>query len=210
MLFDRSEEQTNEFGPDPELDLPRGAHLKIESSRLFPPKFGEDGRLWICKVGLGLEVVDDLEDGDADGARFFDYFEMKLKKGIGLDFKPEELRELNRRDLTPEQAEKILDLRSWTVAKGTKLDNLLLCLYGRKWLDKKIKFDPDALVGEEFIARVSPRTGRKVGSLCGWESFVSLARPEKKKKGKKVEVEDPETAEELDEAEEEAMHGALG
>ena len=58
-----------DFGPDPVLDLPDGAHLRIENATLFTPKCHEEtGDLWKSKVSCKLKVVDDrTEDGDADG-----------------------------------------------------------------------------------------------------------------------------------------------
>jgi hypothetical protein len=42
-------------------------------------------------------------------------------------------------------------------------------------------FDPDDLEGKEFIAKVHPKTGKKPGSYTGWETYMSLNPPKKKK-----------------------------
>jgi hypothetical protein len=47
MVAIRRTKAKEEFGPDPSLDLPQGAHLKITSSKLFAPRFHEEtGDLW--------------------------------------------------------------------------------------------------------------------------------------------------------------------
>jgi hypothetical protein len=71
---------------------------------------------------------------------------------------------------------------NWTIRTGTKLDSLLTCLYGKAWTEGKIEFDPDDLVGKEFMAKVEPKTGKKAGSFTNWESYISLNRPKKKRK----------------------------
>ena len=43
-------------------------------------------------------------------------------------------------------------------------------------------FDPDDLEGKEFIAKVHPKTGKKPGSYTGWETYMSINPPKKKKK----------------------------
>src|SRR3712207_6421504 len=75
-------------GPDPVLDLPDGAHLRIENSTLFPPKFHEEtGDLWRSKVSLKQKVVDDrTEDGDADDREFFDGYDLKFDEGVAANF----------------------------------------------------------------------------------------------------------------------------
>jgi hypothetical protein len=66
-------------------------------------------------------------------------------------------------------------------------------------------FDPDDLVDKEFIAKVHPKTGKKPGSYTGWETYMSLNPPKKKKfKDQEAQEEatkaaDPPTTEEADE-----------
>src|SRR5829696_6108718 len=192
-----------DFGPDPVLDLPDGAHLRIETSTLFPPKFHEEsGDLWKSKVSLKLKVVDDrTEDGDADDLEFFDSYYLKFDEDVAKKFGigPEEgakdkdgkkltldkfLNYANKRDFTEEQQAALLDQANWTVRTGTKLDNLLKVLYGKQWLNGEMNFDPDDLKSKEFIAKVHPKTGKKPGSFTGWETFMSIFPPKKKKKSK--------------------------
>jgi hypothetical protein len=214
MVAIRKTKAKEEFGPDPSLDLPQGAHLKVMSSKLFAPKFHEEtGDLWKSKVSLKLKVVDDrTEDGDADGLEFFDTFELKFDEDVAKKFGigPEEgakdkdgkkltfekfLDNAKKSDFTEEQQAALLDQDNWTVRTGSKLDNLLKVLYGEAWINGEMDFDPDDLVGKEFIAKVHRRTGKKPGSFTGWETYMSL-NPPKKKKSK------------LQEAQEEAAHTA--
>jgi hypothetical protein len=195
MVAIRKTKAKEEFGPDPSLDLPQGAHLKVTSSKLFAPKFHEEtGDLWKSVVSCKLQVVDDrTADGDADGLEFFDTFELKVDEELGYDDK--KLKDANIRDFTKEQQEELLNQDNWTVRTGSKLDNLLNVLYGEAWINGKMDFDPDDLVDKEFIAKVHPRTGKKPGSYTGWETYMSL-NPPKKKKSK------------LQEAQEDAAHTA--
>src|SRR5215210_838486 len=189
-----------DFGPDPVLDLPDGAHLRIENPALFSPKFHEaSGDLWKSKVSLKLKVVDDrTEDGDADGLEFFDSYYLKFDEDVAKKFGigPEEgakdkdgkkltldkfLNNANKRDFTEEQQAALLDQANWTVRTGTKLDNLLKVLYGEVWMNGEMDFDPDDLVDKEFIAKVHPKTGKKPGSYTGWETYMSINPPKKKK-----------------------------
>src|SRR5829696_744478 len=192
-----------DFGPDPVLDLPDGAHLRIETSTLFPPKFHEEsGDLWKSKVSLKLKVLDDrTEDGDADGLEFFDSYYLKFDEDVAKKFGigPEEgakdkdgkkltldkfLNNANKRDFTEEQQAALLDQANWTVRTGSKLDNLLAVLYGEVWINGEMNFDPDDLMNKEFIAKVHPKTGKKPGSYTGWETYMSINPPKKKKKSK--------------------------
>ena len=197
----------NDFQPDPTLNLEHGAHLRIAGSKLFEPKFNEEnGDLWGAMVSLRLRVVDDrTEGGDADDLEFFDRFDLKFDADVAkeLQIGPEEgakddngkklsvekfLKNANKRDFNGEQQAALLDESNWTVREGTKLANLLACLYGSEW-----ELDLEDLEGKEFIAKVLPRTGKKSGSYLAWESFISLNRPKKKKKGgKKEELTDAE------------------
>src|SRR5215212_9819535 len=181
MVAIRKTKAKEEFGPDPSLDLPQGAHLKVMSAKLFPPRFHEEtGDLWKSVVSCKLEVVDDRTvDGDADGLEFFDTFELKVDEELGYDDK--KLKDANIRNFTKEQQQELLDQDTWTVRTGSKLDNLLNVLYGEVWIKGEMDFDPDDLVDKEFIAKVHPRTGKKPGSYTGWETFMSLNPPKKKK-----------------------------
>jgi hypothetical protein len=203
MVAIRKTKAKEEFGPDPSLDLPQGAHLKVTSSKLFAPKFHEEtGDLWGSKVSLKQKVVDDrTEDGDADGLEFFDSFDLKFDEDVAkkLGIGPEEgakdndgkrltldkfLNNANKRDFTEEQQAALLDQDNWTVRTGIKLDNLLNVIYGDAWAKGEMNFDPDDLEGKEFIAKVHPKTGKKPGSYTGWETYMSLNPPKKTKKSK--------------------------
>jgi hypothetical protein len=215
MVAIRKTKAKEEFGPDPSLDLPHGAHLKVTSSKLFPPKFHEQtGDLWRSNVSLKQKVVDDrTEDGEADGLEFFDSFDLKFDEDVAKKFGigPEEgakdkdgkkltldkfLDNANKSDFTEEQQAALLDQANWTVRTGIKLDNLLSVIYGEVWINGEMVFDPDDLVGKEFIAKVHPKTGKKPGSYTGWETYMSLNPPKKRKKSK------------LQEAQREAAHTA--
>jgi hypothetical protein len=203
MVAIRKTKAKEEFGPDPVLNPPDGAHLRIEGATLFTPKFHEEtGDLWKSKVSLKLKVVDDrTEDGDADDLEFFDSYDLKFDEDVAKKFGigPEEdakdndgkkltldkfLHNANKRDFTEEQQAALLDQANWTVRTGIKLDNLLSVLYGEVWINGEMDFDPDDLEGKEFIAKVHPKTGKKPGSYTGWETYMSLNPPKKKKKSK--------------------------
>jgi hypothetical protein len=200
MVAIRKTKAKEEFGPDPSLDLPQGAHLKVMSTKLFAPKFHEEtDDLWKSKVSLNQKVVDDrTEDGDADGLEFFDGYDLKFDEDVAKEFGigPEEgakdkdgkrltldkfLNNANKRDFTEEQQAALLDQANWTVRTGSKLDNLLAVLYGEVWINGEMNFDPDDLMNKEFIAKVHPKTGKKPGSYTGWETYMSINPPKKKK-----------------------------
>src|SRR5215207_7620972 len=203
MIAIRKTKAKEEFGPDPVLDLPDGAHLRIQNATLFAPKFHEEtGDLWKSKVSLKLKVVDDrTEDGDADDLEFFDGYYLKFDEDVAKKFGigPEEgvedkdgkkltldkfLNNANKSDFTQEQQAALLDQANWTVRTGSKLNNLLNVIYGEAWAKGEMVFDPDDLVDKEFIAKVHPKTGKKPGSYTGWETYMSLNPPKKKKKSK--------------------------
>jgi hypothetical protein len=200
MVAIRRTKANEEFGPDPSLDLPQGAHLKVTSSKLFAPKFHEEtGDLWISKVSLKQKVVDDRTvDGDADGLEFFDSYDLKFDQDVAKKFSigPEEgakdkdgkkltldkfLKNANKRDFTEEQQAALLEQANWTVRTGIKLDYLLSVLYGEVWINGEMDFHPDNLMDKEFIAKVHPKTGKKPGSYTGWETYMSINPPKKKK-----------------------------
>src|SRR5215208_6487362 len=212
MVEIRKTKAKEEFGPDPSLDLPQGAHLKVRSAKLFAPRFHEEtGDLWKSVVFCKLRVVDDrTADGAVDGLEFSDTFELKVDEELGYDDKM--LKDANIRDFTNEQQEELLNQANWTVRTGSKLDNLLKVLYGEAWINGEMDFDPDDLVDKEFIAKVHPKTGKKPGSYTGWETYMSIHPPKKKKKSKVQEAQEEaadaddtpaskETAEDLTEAE---------
>jgi hypothetical protein len=170
------------------------------SSKLFAPKFHEEtGDLWKSVVSCKLKVVNDrTANGAADGLEFFDSYELKFDEDVAKRFGigPEEgakdnngkrltldkfLNNANRRDFTEEQQAALLDQANWTVRTGIKHDKLLSVIYGEAWINGKMTFDPDDLVDKEFIAKVHPRTGKKPGSYTGWETYMSINPPEKKK-----------------------------
>ena len=190
MVTIRKTKAKEEFGPDPSLDLPQGAHLKVMSSKLFAPKFHEEtGDLWKSVVSCKLQVVDDrTANGEADGVEFFDTFELKVDEELGYDDK--KLKDANIRDFTKEQHEELLDQDTWTVRTGSKLDNLLNVLYGEVWIKGEMDFDPDDLVDKEFVAKVHPKTGKKPGSFTGWETYMSINPPKKKKMSKVQEAQE--------------------
>jgi hypothetical protein len=214
MVAIRKTKAKEEFGPDPVLDLPDEAHLRIENATLFTSKFHEEtGDLWKSKVSLKLKVVDDrTEDGDADGLEFYDGYELKFDEDVAKKFGigPEEgakdkdgkkltlekfLNNANKRDFTEEQQAALLEQANWTVRTGSKLDNLLSVLYGEAWAKGEMDFDPDDLVDREVIAKVHPKTGKKPGSYTGWETYMPLNPPKKKKsKVQKVQEEAAHTA----------------
>jgi hypothetical protein len=216
MVAIRKTKAKEEFGPDPVLDLPDGAYLRIENATLFTPKFHQEtGDLWKSKISLKLKVVDDrTEDGDADDLEFFDGYDLKFDEDVAKEFGigPEEgakdkdgkkltldkfFNNSNKSDFTEEQQAALLDQANWTVRTGTKLDNLLKVLFGKQWINGEIDFDPDDLEGKEFIAKVHSKTGKKPGSYTGWETYMSINPPKKKKKSK-VQVAQEEVADKAD------------
>jgi hypothetical protein len=182
MVAIRKTKVKEEFGPDPSLDLPQGAHVKVMSAKLFAPRFhDETGDLWKSVVSCKLKVVDDrTAEGEADDAEFFDTFELKVDEDLGYDDK--KLKDANTHNFTKEQREELLDQANWTVRTGIKLDNLLNVLYGELWMNDEMDFDPDDLVGTEFVAKVLARTGKKSGSFTGWNTYMSLNPPKKKRR----------------------------
>lgn len=219
MVAIRREQATGNHGPDPVLDLPQGAHLKVKTQKVFPPKFGEeDGALWTSTVSLALEVIDDFDEGDDDGKVFTDRFELKLTGDLlktimnnhGWE-EEKQFRNSNKADFTEKEIAAILDPTNWIVRDNTKLDGLLAALHGKRWKNGEIAFDPEELPGAEFRAKVEPRTGKRQGSFCGWESFSSATRPKKKSKRATADKQTNEEAQEgLSKDDEAAMYGALG
>jgi hypothetical protein len=224
----RTEAKEKGYGPDPSLDLPQGAHLRIGNTRVFPPKFHEEtGDLWGAAVSLRLKVLNDFTaEGDADGEEFFDSFPLKFDEAVAEKFgivpaddaKDKDgkkmtvdkfLKDAKKDQFTPEQQAALLDEDNWTVRDGTKLGNLQDCLYGVGWTT----FDPDDLEDKEFRAKVIPRNGKRSGSYLGWESFMAMTPPEKTKKRSskvtKAQEQVSEAKEGLTPEEEAAMNAAL-
>jgi hypothetical protein len=216
----RRAEARNSYGPDPSLNLHPGAHLKVKGQRLFEPKFHEEtGALWTPALMLTLEVVDDgTEEGEADGLTFADRYELKIDEDVRdqLSFEDDKaLRNSNASAFTKAQRDLILDMGNWTIRTDTKLDKIMICLYGKGWTEGKVEFDPDDFVGKEFIAKVEPKTGKKPGSYTDWNSYVSLNRPKKKRKAASAETNGNKSdaidlAPEDEAAMEEAFSGASG
>jgi hypothetical protein len=192
MVVIRREASRGTFAPDPTLDLPGGARLRIKSQNLFPAKFHEEsGDLWTPILLLILNVEDDhTEAGQADGERFSDRFEFKASDALleELGCTEEELKNSNKSKWTVAQQKLIVDWNSWVIRADTKLDRLLLCLYGVDWQNGKIGFDPDDLPSREFIAKILPRQGKRAGSYTGWDSYVNPNPPKKKRTSKKKAV----------------------
>ena len=158
------------------LDLPHGALMEVKATKIFGPKFDEEtGDFWIPKIRNRNKVIDDRDTGEADGLEFDDDFELKLDPD--LDFDPEDIRNANIRDLSEEEQKILLDENNWTIGEGSKADMLNTALYGRDWAEE-IDFHPEIhWVGKRFIAKVKPRTGKKPGSYCGWDTFMSVDPP---------------------------------
>jgi hypothetical protein len=163
------------------LDLPAGAHLRIKSTKIWPPKFhDESGALMPAAIVARMVVVDDFGDGTYDGLEFDDRFDLKPHPSLGFDLK--RLKDATIRDFTEEEQAQLLDEDNWTVGRVTKADNLNICHYGPSW-EQEISFHPEKhWVGKEFIAKVKKRTGKKAGSYCGWDTFIATERPKNNKK----------------------------
>ncbi len=205
----KSKARNNEEFSSASLDLPQGAQLKIKSVKVFPPKFDEEtGDLWVSRIKARTVVVDDrTEDGNADGLEFDDYFELKVDSE--LEFEPEDIAKGNLRHFDEEEQKLLLDENNWTVGTNSKADNLNTALYGSDW-DEKIDFHPEIhWVGKEFIAKVHKRTGKKPGSYCGWETFMGLEPPKKKRKSKIQKAQEEAKQVELSPEEEKLMNEAL-
>src|SRR5215204_6495217 len=168
------------------LELKAGAHLQIKDTKVFDPKWGEDdGALWSANIAARIKVLDDhTEAGNADGLEFTDRFDLKVDADIldelGLDDK--DLKNATKADFTKHQQQVLMDPDSWTIRDGTKPDNLNVALFGAKWSAGEMDFHPDMWVDQEFIAKVMPRTGKRPGSFCEWNTFMSVHPPAKSKK----------------------------
>ncbi len=177
--------ESESFADNAVIENDHGAHLKIKSIKLFPPKFNEDDdSLWSASISARIVVVDDrTEDGEDDGKEFNDRFDLKMDLDVleELGLKDEDLKNAEKSDFTKEQRVAILDEDSWTIRDGSnKPNNLNNILFGKNWSSQD--FHPDMWVDKEFIAKLYPRTGKRPGSYCGWDTFVSLNPPKKKNK----------------------------
>ena len=201
--------ETGMFEDSAVLELKAGAHLQIKDTKVFDPKWGEDdGALWSANIAARIKVLDDhTEAGNADGLEFTDRFDLKVDADIldelGLDDK--DLEKATKADFTKHQQQVLMDPDSWTVRDGTKPDNLNIALFGTKWTDGEMDFHPDMWVDNEFIAKVTPRTGKRPGSYCEWNTFMSVHPPVKSKKAKKAkkaqEAQEQEIAADMEAAE---------
>ena len=177
--------EKSEFNEDSAvLDLDNGALLEVLSAQRFDAKFDEEtGNFWRARIAARIKVVDDrTEEGEDDDKEFTDYFDLKVDLDVldelGLD--DEDLRDATNGDFTPEQRKALLDPDNWTIRDNSKPEKLNNILLGKDWAEKG--FHPSMWEGKRFIAKVKPRTGKKAGSYCGWDTFVSVDPPKKKKK----------------------------
>jgi len=202
------------FADNAVLSIDHGAHLKIKSTKLFGPKFAEDDALWNATISARVTVVDDrTEEGDFDGLEFQDWYDLKVDLDVldQLGLTDTDLKDASKADFSREQREALLDPGNWTIRDGSKADKLSNVVLGKDWADKP--FHPDLWVDKEFIAKVHPRTGKRPGSYCGWDTFLSINPPKKKKKAavkKKNTDEVAEPTAHLTEAEERTMQETLG
>jgi hypothetical protein len=193
------------------LNLDSGAVLKVLSAQRFDAKFNDEtGDLWRARIAARLLVLDDrTEDGEDDSKQFTDYFDLKMDLDVmdrlGLD--DDDLRDATEDDFTDEQVKAILNPGNWTIRDNTKAEKLNNILLDKDWAEKG--FHPGLWENKTFIAKVKPRTGRRTGSFCGWDTFVSVNPPKKKKQNAYEESLD-QVEQELTEAEEAQMHAALG
>ena len=172
------------------LELKAGARLQIKSAKVFDPKWGEeDGALWNANISTRIVVIDDhTEAGNADGLEYTDRFDLKVDADIldELGLEDKDLKNATKADFTKHQQQVLMNPDSWTIRDGTKPDNLNVALFGTKWSDGEMGFHPDMWVDQEFIAKVMPRTGKRPGSFCEWNTFMSVHPPAKSKKAKKA------------------------
>ena len=179
----------------PVIDLPQ-ARVKILEAELHPEPYevtSAAGATFTIDPNLNckIEIVDDLDEGDHDGAKFYDAFKLKY-----------------------DDAED-----AWTVRDGTKLGALAKARYGNDFFESDEAFDEDDMVGCVFMAKVEPKTnfstGKVTGSTVSWETIMRVPNP-RKKKGKKAEEAEkivPGTDAEnlkMGDEDEKAMREALG
>lgn len=102
-----------------------------------------------------LEVIDDFQEGEHDGATFRDRF--KLKEN---------------------------DDGEWEGRGGTKLGALLEARYGRDYWDSDQEFDEADFEDFIFQAKVqekkNPNSGQITGSMVNYETITAVPKPKKK------------------------------
>jgi hypothetical protein len=174
----------------PVIDLMQ-AKVKILEAELHPEPYevtNTAGTTFTIDPNLNckIEIVDDLDEGEYDGAKFYDSF--KLKRDEDGD---------------------------WTIRDGTKLGALAKARYGNDFFETDQVFDEEDLEGFVFMAKIEPKTnfstGKVTGSMLNWETIMRVPDPRKKKKKSKaseiapgVDVEDlnmsPEDEKHMEEA----------
>jgi len=137
-----------------------------------------------------IEIVDDYGDGAFDGGKFWEKFR-----------------------LSPvEDAEDQLSIKAWEGRPGTKFAACMESKYGPTFWKSGAEFDPVDFEGWEFNAGLIPRKppggGTATGTQVDYKSMHSIPKPKKKTKATKEAEES--AANDLTEAEEQAMHKALG
>ncbi len=149
----------------PVIDLMQ-AKVKILEAELHPEPYevtNTAGTTFTIDPNLNckIEIVDDLDEGDYDGTKFYDSF--KLKQDEDGD---------------------------WTIRDGTKLGALAKARYGNDFFETDQVFDEDDLEGFVFMAKIEPKTnfstGKVTGSMLNWETIMRVPDPRKKKKRTKT------------------------
>jgi hypothetical protein len=145
----------------PVIDLPQ-AKVKILEAELHPEPYevtSAAGATFTIDPNLNckIEIVDDLDEGDHDGAKFYDSFKLKY-----------------------DDAED-----AWTVRDGTKLGALAKARYGNDFFESDEAFDEDDMVGFVFMAKVEPKTnfstGKVTGSTLSWETIMRIPNPRRRR-----------------------------
>jgi hypothetical protein len=157
----------------PVIELPQ-AKIKILEAELQPEPYevtSKTGNTFTIDPNLNcqLQIVDDLSDGEHDGAKFYDSFKLKQDEDTG----------------------------EWTIRDGTKLGALAKAYYGNDFFETDAPFDEEDLIGFEFLSRVEPKrnftSGKVTGSMLNWETIMAVPKPKKKNAPAPVQVEeDPE------------------
>ena len=146
----------------PILDLPQ-AKIKVLEAELRTEPYEvtrKDGSTFEMEpnLNLKLQIIDDLDEGDADGTIFYDT--AKLKQDEDGD---------------------------WIVRDGTKCGALARARYGNDFFETDVVFDEADFEDWVFMSRVEPKinlgTGKVSGSMLTWNTIMRLPTP-KKKKGK--------------------------
>ena len=101
----------------PVIELPQ-AKIKILEAELHPEPYevtSKSGNSFTIDPNLNcqLKIVDDLSDGDYDGAKFYDSFKLKQDEESG----------------------------NWTIRDGTKLGALAKAYYGNDFFETDTPFD---------------------------------------------------------------------